>query len=165
MALVVETGSGLSTAEAYASQAEADAYFAKLGQTAAWNAVADKEVALRKGANYIERKYQARFRGVRQTTTQRLSFPRASCFDDNGFYITGVPECVKEANIELALISNTDTLLPAYSGGTISKESVKVGEIATSTDYVDGKDPVKHYPAIDGMLYRVLLSNGRVIRS
>lgn len=119
MALDVEDGTAKSTSESFASVAEADTYWTSRGNVA-WAAdTAAKEIALRKGSDYLEQKYRLLWNGSRVNSTQALSWPRIGVVVD-GFDVPAnlVPMEVKRATIELALRAVDGELLPdAVSGG------------------------------------------------
>lgn len=111
MALVVETGSGSSTAESYISVADADTYFdSKRGPAstyaADWDAVATteaiKEACLRWATRLIDKGWV--WDGQKSTTTQALKWPRSYVLDDEGEEIDGdvIPADLKYAVAELA---------------------------------------------------------------
>lgn len=77
MALIVEDGTGRADAESLCSVSYADAYHDARGNTI-WSALSttEKEQALRRGTDYIERTYGMRFCGYRVNSTQALSWPR-----------------------------------------------------------------------------------------
>lgn len=103
MALVIEDGTGKSDAEAIASVAELTDYLAKFGRSIPEGTTdGQKEVALRDSWNWVELKYGQIFQGLRQTSTQRLAFPRVGIYYD-GFLLPYIPERAKFANIELAI--------------------------------------------------------------
>ncbi|MBO9717520.1 MAG: hypothetical protein J7507_12110 [Pseudoxanthomonas sp.] len=149
MALVVEDGTGKSTAEAYISVTAADAYFVARGN-AAWAALATdaKEQALRKGADYLEGQYRERWKGARLTAAQALSWPRYGVVVD-GFDVAtnAVPVAVANANAEMALRASSGDLL-ADQGAQVKSETV--GPI--SVTYADGARQGTAYKAIDAML-------------
>lgn len=87
MALIVEDGTGLSTAEAYVSVVDARAAAVKLGlgylnaadPTGAWIAAAsdaDLEASIRRATYYLEGKYFDKWAGISTTSVQALAFPR-----------------------------------------------------------------------------------------
>lgn len=145
MALIVETGQGLSDAESYASVSDATAYHAARGNPAAWSSasLAAQETALRSATDYIERKYASRWKGQRWLSTQRLAWPRSRVEVDAMLLpLSPLPRELREATFEMALryVSGTTELIPdVTSPGTIKEESVKVGEIETKTVYMGGK--------------------------
>jgi hypothetical protein len=75
--LVVEDGTGLSTANCVYSYADATAYHLARGN-AAWAAATqtDCEEAIIAGWQYIENKYRTRWKGSRTNREQALAWPR-----------------------------------------------------------------------------------------
>lgn len=132
MALVAETGEGLSTAESYISVADADARQTALGVTDWTGTDAAKEVALRLATNYMEGAYRNAWKGTRLKREQALSWPRYGAFVD-GFDVlsTIVPQEVKNACADLAVKALTETLAPDLERG-IKRE--KIGPIETEFD-------------------------------
>ncbi len=170
MALVVEDGSGLSTAEAFASVAEADAYWALRGVPSAWSSstTAQKEEALRLAAAFLETEGHARWKGTRYSAAQRLAWPR------DGVYVDGqcldravVPRALKEANIEAALRSRTATagLVPDETEVGIASESVTVGPITESKSYRGEKSAATRYEYVDRLLAPLLRTRGQMDRA
>lgn len=148
MALVVEDGTGLSTAESYISVVDADARHAALGNTA-WAAISTtalKEQALRRATIYMVRAYRQNWKGCRSHLTQALDWPRYGVTVD-GFYVdsNSVPADVKNACADFALKASTgDELAPDLTRGVIRK---KVGPI--ETEYDRGSPQQTRYRAID----------------
>ena len=112
--LIVEDGSQVAGAEAYASVADATAYFAARAN-AAWAALASdalREAALRQACDYIEAMYGTRWKGERVATTQALSWPRDGVVVDGvELSTTAIPAALMRANIELALKASSGELL------------------------------------------------------
>lgn len=115
MALEVENGTGVAGAEAYASVAAADAYWAKRPQSpfaTTWAAVTDvltKEGALREGADYMDAELGLLYPGKPLTTTQGKLCPRADACDAS---FDGFPATLVAANIELAARAISSPLAP-----------------------------------------------------
>lgn len=167
MSIIVEDGTGLSTAETYCTVAEATTYFSNIGN-AAWAALASdavREQCLRKATFFMLGRYRARWAGTRKTTTQALDWPRSlvpikdapdlyggsdSYYDD-----ASVPAAVKNACASLALRASTTTLL---ADQTRTKKSVTVGPI--STVYDDYSSQATQYVEVDAMLTPYLKSTG-----
>lgn len=172
MALVVEDGTGLSTAEAYISVDDADAYFAARGVTAWTGTDTAKEEVLRRGATYLDNAYRGKWRGYRSNEDQALAWPRASwpanqaffetstrantIQDEDGYNIANnaVPRQVKYANAEAALIilGGTDLEASLSRGGAIKRERVKAGSVEKETEYMDAASAQARYPVIEGLL-------------
>jgi hypothetical protein len=160
MTLVVETGSGSATAEAYCSVAEASAYHSARGNTAWENLDSDvQEQALRAASDYMVGEYRMRWAGVRLNETQALDWPRSlvprrdmvsgAYYPDNS-----IPSEVKNACASLALRAST---APLRKDQTQRKSSVTVGPIHTT--YEAGSKIAPTYAEVDAML-RPFLTTG-----
>ncbi len=153
MTLVVENGTGMPTAEAYCSVAEASSYHSARGN-AAWEAL-DSEVqeqTLRAASAYMVGEYRMRWAGVRLTEAQALDWPRSLVPRRDvafGAYYPNdaVPAEVKAACASLALRAVTAPLLKDQ---TQRKSSVTVGPI--STTYESGSKIATTYAEVDAML-------------
>ena len=159
MALVVEDGSGLSNAEAFISVADADTYFTAHGDPSTWTALTttDKEVALREGTAYLDLIYGRRWKGVRSSTTQALTWPRFSCtgLDEESIAGTAIPQQIEDANCEAALQYLTDgTLFPEVttSESGAKRTRVKVGQIEEEVEYAGTKSNVVLYRRVNQLV-------------
>jgi hypothetical protein len=153
--MTVEDGTGLSTANSYASVAEADAYHTLRGNTAWTGADEVKEAALIRATSYITGEYSSRWPGYRSSATQALDWPRSEALDSDGYYQSGVPVAVKVATIEAALLElvTAGTLTESQDrGGAIVRE--KVGPI--ETEYSDNAPTGTVYPTIKLALSRLV---------
>lgn len=159
MAIIVETGAGLSTAETYITVAGADTYHSDRANTA-WAALTTqlKEAYLRRATEYMLQVYRMKWKGVRMTAAQALDWPRAYVYTQPFLhgavgefpYLVAsdiVPVEVARACAELALRAIGGSLAPDI--GRLKKR-VKVDVI--ETEYVDGATPYVRYRAIDRML-------------
>lgn len=169
MTLIVEDGTGLSTAESFCSVATATTYHSKFGN-AEWldYSESEQEIHLRRATRYLEAKFRTRWQGTRVLLEQALSWPRYGVEDSDGIYVDSdeVPTLVANATAELALISaGGETLNPTLDAGTIKRERSKVGEIEEEIEYVGGKREVKSFSFIDDMLQPLLAPLGRLYRS
>lgn len=158
MALIKETGAGLSNANAYSDVAGVESYMADRGLT--WSgspSVAQKEAAIIKATDYIDATY--RFIGNRASSSQALAWPRAQAADTvEGIDIasTIVPPAVIRATSELAVKVQTGSdLLPDLDrGGMIN--SASVGPVSVS--YQNGA-PVGTIYGITGILKGLTLKD------
>lgn len=127
MALVVEDGTGLATAESYISVADADTRATAFGNTAWTGTDADKEAALRRATAYLEQQYRSRWKGTRLMRAQALSWPRYGAIVD-GWDIpsTEVPTDVANACADLAVRALTATLTADETRAVVRE---KVGPI------------------------------------
>lgn len=167
MALIVETGSGASNSESYASVSDADTYLAARGMTNwATMSTAEKEQALRRATDYMQQAYRDRWKGTRVGTTQALDWPRSlvPVKDVAGSYYgyvpsyyseTAIPSEVKNACIAVALKAAAGDLAPDIEPQTTSET---VGPI--SVTYAAGSRQTVKYQSIDNMLTMLLKDGG-----
>ena len=168
MALVVETGSGLATAESYISVDDTDTYFADRDSPTSWTGADTdtKEDALRIATQYLDALYHHRWLGIRSSITQRLSWPRNDVeIEEYVLDATSLPRQLVEATAEAAYrhLTDTDGLMPDIDPG-IKAESVRVGPISESIEYAGTKQGVKQFKAIDMILTPLLTRAGSVSR-
>lgn len=130
MALIVEDGTGLATAESYTSVAECDTYLANNGITV-WAPLltAEKEQALRRATNFMLQAYRTQWKGQRVNSTQRLDWPRwnvqlPDLFGTVNAYVpsTEIPSVLKNATSELALLAAAGDLNEVLPQNVISKQ-------------------------------------------
>jgi hypothetical protein len=180
--MALNSTAGDAAAESYFSLAEATTYFTNRGVTAWTGTDAVKEQAARKGTSYLDNAYRNRWKGYRTAQTQALAWPRVgSTFfvygivDEDGFEIPTnvVPDQIKRAAMEAALLSMSVTLEPTLErGGQIKSKTETVGPISESTTWMDGAPAVDRYSAIEGLLRGLVTStpgasagNVRLVRS
>jgi hypothetical protein len=175
MALIVEDGTGLSTAEAMISVTDANTYFTARDLSEWTGTDAVKEAALRRGWQYVENRYRLRWKGSRTHREQALAWPRMASvstyytststgviYDQDGHYIDSdeVPAQVKWANAEAALlvIQGVDLEPRIERGGEIASEMVKAGPVATQTTYTAGAPARDRITVIDDYLSGLVTS-------
>lgn len=149
MTLIVEDGTGLPNAESYLSVTDYKAYCAARKYDLTNIADDDIEAALRKATDYIDGRY--RFRDVKLSVSQALSFPRtASAVDYDGQVIPPVPRRLQHSTAELAFEAKdgSDLLPTVERGGAIKSETI--GPL--STTYMDSATPGPGYLKIDNFL-------------
>lgn len=160
MALVVTPAS--ATGNSYATVAEADAYLAVRGDTAAWTALTtgQKEAKLQWAALWMD---TLEFRGTRSSEDQALQWPRCGVVDRDGWTVASdaIPQAVKNAQAEMAfqLVGNDWT----QGLGPVEQESLKVGSIEL------GRKEHRPFPAAVLALLRPYLASvpglgGRLVR-
>lgn len=158
MAINVTPGS--PTAVAYATQAEADAYFTARGIAAWTGSAADKEAALIRGASYLDRRYYGQWVGVRTDDSQSMAWPRSWVVDADGYSYDAdeIPTRLKEANYEAALLTLTGTVLEPNlaRGGAIKRERAKAGPAESETEYTSGASAYETFSAIEWSLQGLL---------
>lgn len=133
MALIVETGDGLSNAQTYATVAQLKAFATARGLSVP-SAQNDCEVLLVKAADAM---HGLPYKGERVRKTQALDFPRIGvCIDGFDYDSTEIPVEVVHAQCALAIESQTVDLLPTAgvnASGAVLQETV--GPV--STTYAD----------------------------
>lgn len=170
MPLIVEDGSGLATAEAYASVADADVYFSARGYTLwATMSTAEKEQALRRASDYMLQAYRQRWSGARADVAQALDWPREYVIvRDAQIGVPGhvsyypsdaVPPLVVQANCLLAFKAASGEL-SADLGVPVVEE--QVGPIRVR--YQEGARQSVRYKAIDDMLAAFLAGSESSVR-
>lgn len=154
MALIVEDGTGLATAESYLSLPDADAYHLAFGNST-WDAATDaaKEAALRRATQYLDSRYT--FAGQRLTTTQTLEWPRAG-IDLPSVRWTWPVKRVQDACAELALRALSGSLTADQPSAQTKSEEVGPVKVEYFQSAQDGQT---RYLLIDDML-RGLLTAG-----
>lgn len=154
MTIIVEDGSIVVGAETYASVAFADSYFTKRSNTTWPDLDTDvKEGALRNSCRYLDQAYS--WIGQRRAIQQPLQWPRyltntlRSVGIDLNQLVVGydtVPQLLKEAQCELALLSLDGPLVPSIDRDGMIKRA-KVGSL--EVEYEQGAPGRKTYRYID----------------
>lgn len=135
MAFVAEDGTGLATANSYIDVSYADTYHADRGNSSwALATEANKQAALIRASDYIDKRFGKKFRGRRQTKAQGLEWPRIGALDQDEYLLNGtedaIPRQLKKACAEYALRALTTTpLAPDNSSVGLSLLREKVGPI------------------------------------
>lgn len=171
MALTVENGTGLASAESYTSVSGADTYHTAYGNPAAWSGAttAVKETALRTATQYLDAVYGLRWKGLRANEGQGLDWPRANAEDYDGYVIasTSLPADLENANSILALAHvNGDTLVPDIADpSAIKRTRSKIAVLETEKEYFGGKSLYKKYTLVEKILKDLIYSNAELQRS
>lgn len=169
--LVVETGAGLPNADSYASIDTADAYLSNYGYVT-WDAATDdmKSAALRRGTQYVDLTYGARWRGTRKNGRgQALDWPRFGATDCDGVPVPddAVPLEIVNATIEAARRENANpnSLFPDSVPTKVQKR-VQIG--ALEVEYFDPRvatgstGTTPQIPVIDELVANLLLDCGQL---
>lgn len=160
MALVVETGAGLTNANAYVAVVEVDAYASDRGITD-WAALSNtaKESAILSATTYLDANFM--YSGSLTNPAQALSWPRTDAYDRaNNVPVPPniVPTTIKRACMDLAVKSGTGTILleDQPHGGAIKSE--QVGPL--KVEYMDGA-PAATLFAVTGLIKGLLRSDSK----
>lgn len=169
MAFVVESGVGLSNANAYLSVADFKSYHDDRGQSYASYSDSQIQYAIIKATDYLD--YRFTFIGIRRLETQSLEWPRLNAFYSDGRMASLVPVEVQEACAEYAFRALSATLAPdpIYddSNSLIANKTSKVGPLEVTKEYSRGGNPVmfRAYPAVDMRLKELVLNGHKVLRA
>lgn len=126
MTLVVEDGTGVSNANAYAAIATVDAYATARALTAWTGADAVKEAAIKEATVYLDTSYA--WKGAIESETQALAWPREGVVDREGREVTGLPQRVIDACCELAVMKITAALVTSRSEAEV--QSMTAGSVS-----------------------------------
>lgn len=163
MALLVEDGSGISGADAYASRAAVLAYWVNRphdtkAATVAAADVNDLDGAIREATDFADANWGPYYRGVRRGYVQGKLFPRTGAKDDAGYPLPDLPPELVAAVCELAARAVTSPLAADIdTGARVKSQTKKVGPLEKSTEYFDGgAAPQTAYGAVDNILAPLL---------
>lgn len=165
MAFTVEDGTGSASANAYVSVAYCDSWHSDRGATAWTGTDTVKEQAIVRATDYLDRRYN--FVGTKASTDQALEWPRANVEDPWGRDYAAVPEEVKRACAEAALLALSNDLIPTPTYDAIGQATMKrekVGPIETEASYQTGAAPLKRWPHIDLILKKFIIKGGTTVR-
>lgn len=156
MALLVQDESGsVAGANAYIDAAFFNAYHDARGNSLTGFTTEQREQAIVRATDYLDQRF--RFIGDRISVAQRTAWPRLSAEDSDGNWRHGVPNEIKEACAEYALIALTQTLNPTPTrdptGVAVIAKSEKVGPLSEYTQYGDGGAlSLPQFPVADSRL-------------
>jgi len=171
--LVVEDGTGLSTANSYQSEANAvsrlEEMYLLMGLTAAPSTVADE--ALIGGAYYLDTVYGMNLMGIRTNEDQALEFPRTDVYKDAEMeYIYDsdeLPEPLLKAHAIASYYVENDSanIMPNQSSpGTIKRKKEKVSTLEEEVEYIGGQSQYKKYTLIDQYMNKLCDVSGGYVR-
>jgi hypothetical protein len=172
MALVVEDGTGIATANSYVTVAEADTYFTDRSEES-WAATTEsKEAALIKATDYVETRWIEKYRGRVEfpDTPQALGFPRLDLYTKQGTLISGIPTNLKKAIFEYALKALTTSLFlePTIddTGQKLTLKRSKVGPIEKEVEYAEGStvSSIKPFASADLLMKQYVTTGGSNFR-
>jgi len=167
MALIVEDGTGLPTANAYISVEFADTYHSDFCQPEWGGVVSAKEAAIRKATDYVDRHFDflgdrvVIGDGVNSIPPQALSWPREGVIHPEGYVVdpAAVPVEVQRATAELALVILTTDLEPTVEGGFVRSTTEQVGRVSTQLNYA-GSSGAPEVPIVHSILRPLLSASG-----
>lgn len=169
--IVVETGSGLSTANAYQTAADADAIIEELylimGLSAAPSGLSDIHCIA--GTWFLEGMFGRSFKGVKSSETQALSFPRVGCRDSSGYEYDSdeLPSPLLKAHALASYYASTEgsSMIPNQSNpGAIKRKSVSAGPVSKEIEYVGGMESQKYYSLLDSFISELTRDGSIIVR-
>jgi hypothetical protein len=143
MAFTLETGAGVTGANAYISVAYATTHHTDRGNTA-WDDfdTTEHQAAIIRASEYIDKRFGLRFVGLRKLKAQGLEWPRLDAFDADGFLLNSeddVPRQIEKATAEYALraliygVLAPDPILP------VPKQDLTDSTGTRDTDVITGE--------------------------
>ena len=139
--MAIDATVGGANANSYVTLAEMTAYAANQSWDATWTAytTAKKEISLKSAAQWLD---TLTYKGSRNATTQRLSWPRTGAtFDGVTSSATAIPAQIKTAQMELSwqLLQDPDVFIKGSTApqGTYLSES-KLGDLVQKYQQYEG---------------------------
>ncbi len=164
MALIVEDGNGLATAESYVAVAAANTYHTNNGNAGWTGSDTLKEQALRRATRYLDGYYRARWKGFKRVYSQALEWPRYDVYDLSGYYVdpASIPAAVATATCEAALreLAVPGSLSPDVATGAqgVLSEAVAAGPVSSAKTYSSETNLRPMLQAIDDLLSALVRS-------
>ena len=165
MALTVEDGTGLLTADSYLSVANTDTYHTAHGDPLNWEQqeTTRKEEALRQATRYLDIVYRTYWKGRRLSRDQSLAWPRTDVVDEDSFGLDSdeLPAALLDACAELAIrdITETNGLLPDISTSrNIVEEKKKIEGLEKITKYQGSRPTIPRFRIVEHLLTGILRS-------
>lgn len=154
MALVIEDGSVVTGANSYVTLAEALAY------AEARDSSADvTEGRLIDAMDYLE-SLRAEYQGYKVSGGQPLQWPRVGVVvDDYPIGDDTIPQCLKDAQCQLAMDAATVKLLPTGDRREVLSESYAMGVVSKTYASGVGGSPKPRLTAADALIAPLLKSS------
>lgn len=163
MALIVEDGTGLSTAESYISTTDADTYIAAYkGANTTWDGATDatKEIAARQATQYIDGVYN--WQGEIYSSGQALDWPRNYVYNDRGLMEVGIPTKLEQATAEVMFLIVTGVTITENVDRSKQTKREKVDVI--EVEYEAGASQQPSFPEVNRLLSDLVINGDRVQR-
>ena len=162
---VVETGTGLSNATSYVSEADADQIVEDYGLSWPGSITSDeKEQSLNVGTRYLDRKYDGAWKGYKGSNAQALAWPRNDVVDTDGWTIDSnvIPTQLKQATVEVAVyFADSGAAFPDLDNpGSLQAEKIKIDVIEIEKRYLAGNAGSEIAEKVDAILAGFLQGTG-----
>lgn len=161
MTLIVEDGTGLTTSESYISVDNAKLYVNQFyGASHSFLSSSDTQIEqyLRRASQWMEGKYENRWKGYRTDEAQSLAWPRNAVEEPlkQAYLVDAAyPQTIlgrAQTEIAIRIQSGVDINPDLSRGGQIKREKVDVLEV----EYMDGAPAGFTIPQVDELLARYL---------
>lgn len=165
MTFTVQEGEdGIADANAAAALAFVDAYHDDRGNTSWTGTTTEKQQAIIRATDYLERVWAPFLLGLLADTDieRNVSFPRIGLYDRNGVYQTETPSKWQQACAEYALralLLAGDGLFPdPTDDDALIRERKKVGPIETEREWsaFGDESTIPSYPLADALIQEFL---------
>lgn len=171
VALVIEDGTGVASANSWVTRAEVQTYVDTYYPShTEWTAATDdaKDEAIVKAAQYLELVYGTRWRGRKVARDQAMHWPRYDVYDNDGYLRSyeAIPTKLKDAQCEVTLraVAGTTLLVDISAGAdpALTSKRVKAGPIETEKKYAGATST---HPVFDTVNYslRELIRAGSAV--
>jgi len=157
MSFIVEDGSGITDANSYVTIDEFKEYWTDRNIDYTEKTDAEVQACLINATQYIDNNYT--FIGYKNSYYQGLEFPRYNAYDRNGYFVTGIPKCLKYSIYESGSISLSGTDLFSSSEDGIVEKTENVGPVETTYKYKNKATGQTIYQIIDRLLRPILKCN------
>lgn len=131
--MIVEDGTGLNNANSYVESGYADDYFS-VRSNDFWSNLEEekKESCLIRATDYIDSAFK--WLGTKKTQEQALKFPRKDLIDTDGYSVDDIPNVLKMAVCECALLisKGTEMFKKQSDKGAVTSETI--GALSFSYD-------------------------------
>jgi hypothetical protein len=138
---------GAPTQNAYVAEAIVDAHHTDRNNTAWFDFTSpEKQAAIIRASDYVDKRFGRRFRGVRRTVDQGLEWPRIDATDEDGYALPDNPAQLQKAIAEYALraaicgVLAPDPTLPvpkqSFESGNLERVQEPSGEITRRLEKV-----------------------------
>lgn len=164
MALIVEDGTGLSTAESYISVTDADTYVAAfIGADDVYDVATtgEKEIAARQATKYIDGAYA--WKGDIYDADQALEWPRQNVCNDRGILpVSPLPVALEQATAEVIFLIVTGVTITENVDRSKQTKREKVDVI--EVEYESGASQQPSFPNVNRLLSDLVISSDRIQR-
>lgn len=170
MALIVQNNSGgVDDANSYITLAFFKSHHDARGNDYSAATNTELEQAIVRATDYLDQRFT--FIGERLNVDQGTQWPRMNAYDRDDHYVDDIPQEVKKATAEYALIAVDQALNPTpdrdSTGRTVQSKDETVDVIRERVTYTSGAVfELPKYPISDRMLAArgLLTSRGRMVR-